>query len=303
MNSLQLVSKIRSKADDLSQNITDLLGAGHPFSGLDKELLKKQCLDLYEMVLKLKAEEEQTLPTSVQNTPVYHTPPPAPEIREIIAEPIIPETPKLEEPLIQADNFQEVIEWADKNEETLDELVHKVELKEELPPMPEKPVVHILEEDLPEPKPLVTEIPSHPGPEINIGKAIENKRIQYTVMPDITEPKPLGLNSNFKDKEPTYNDKIAQTNPPVAIPLADKTIEAPIDNIKAAINLNKKIAFVNELFKENVVEYAKAIDRLNNAGDLNDALRIHNELKHLYSWENSHELVQDLERLIKRRFA
>jgi hypothetical protein len=101
----------------------------------------------------------------------------------------------------------------------------------------------------------------------------------------------------------SYNEKIAQTNPPVSIPLAEKTIEAPIDNIKSAINLNKKIAFVNELFKENVVEYAKAIERLNQATDRNDAFRIHNELKHLHNWDNNNELVMDLERLIKRRFA
>ncbi|MDZ4669174.1 MAG: hypothetical protein SGJ00_15005, partial [bacterium] len=139
--------------------------------------------------------------------------------------------------------------------------------------------------------------------EININKATENKRIQYTVMPPIEEPKTVPLNATFEGKELSYNDKIAQVNPPIAIPLAEKTIEAPIDSIKSAINLNKKIAFVNILFHENVVEYAKAIERLNQALDRNDAFRIHNELKHQHNWENSNELVQDLERLIKRRFA
>jgi hypothetical protein len=142
-----------------------------------------------------------------------------------------------------------------------------------------------------------------PPIEININKAIENKRIQYTVMPTIEEPKPVPLNETFEGKELSYNDKIAQVQQPNIIPLAEKTIEAPIDSIKSAINLNKKIAFVNILFNENVVEYAKAIERLNQAHDRNDAFRIHNELKHQHNWENSNELVQDLERLIKRRFA
>jgi len=115
--------------------------------------------------------------------------------------------------------------------------------------------------------------------------------------------KTVPLNATFKEKELTYNEKIAQVNPPVIIPMAENTIEAPIDSIKSAINLNKKISFVNELFKENVVEYAKAIDRMNNATDKNDAYRIYNELKHHYNWDNNHELVHDLERLIKRRFA
>jgi hypothetical protein len=86
------------------------------------------------------------------------------------------------------------------------------------------------------------------------------------------------------------------------VPLADKTIEAPIDNIKGAINLNKKIALVKILFNENVVEYAKAIERLNNALDKTDAMRIYNELKHQHQWDNENELVLDLEQLITRRF-
>jgi len=51
------------------------------------------------------------------------------------------------------------------------------------------------------------------------------------------------------------------------------------------------------------VEYAKSIDRLNQAIDLNDALRMFSEMKHTYNWDNANELVQDLDRLIKRRYA
>jgi hypothetical protein len=304
MNSLQLVSKIRSKTEDLSRNIQELVIANQDFTGMDKELLKKQCIDLYELLLKLKTEpevlEEKIYPKPAIQ-PVVKVQPvieveqkPLPEIKPIIE----PEPTPIEEILpipVEANNFQDVINWAEVNDETLDTLGQKVEtaiIPENIP------------EDLPEPtiehKIVVETIASG---EINIGKAVENKRIQYTVMPDIAEPKPTPLNESIKDKEPTYNDRIAMNNPQVSIPLVEKTIEAPIDNIKSAINLNKKIAFVNELFKENVVEYAKAIDRLNNAADLNDAFRIQNELKHQYQWENTNELVQDLERLIKRRFA
>jgi hypothetical protein len=305
MNSLQLVSKIRSKTEDLSRNIQELVIANQDFTGMDKELLKKQCIDLYELLLKLRTEpevlEEKTYvkpaiqPAVVKVQPTVEVEQkPLPEIKPAVE----PEPSPMEEALpvsVEASNFQDVINWAEVNDETLDTLVQKVE------------TAHISEnvvDDLPEPiiehKPAIETIPNG---EINIGKAVENKRIQYTVMPDIAEPKPNPLNEAIKDKEPTYNERIAMTNPQVTIPLVEKTIEAPIDNIKSAINLNKKIAFVNELFKENVVEYAKAIDRLNNASDLNDAFRIQNELKHQYNWENTNELVQDLERLIKRRFA
>jgi hypothetical protein len=289
MNSLQLVNKIKSKSDDFSRNINDLLHANQTLNRIQKDLLSKQCLDVYELLLKLKTEEEKgeekLIAPFIKEEPI---------LKQEIIETIEAKIPKIEaevlaqpeivattnEPLVQAENFQEVITWADQQNESLDAIAEKVNIQE-----PQK---------LPEPK---LEIIS---PEININKATENKRIQYTVMPEI--PKPNPLHTHFTEKAPSFNDKMSQTNPPILVPLADKTIEAPIDNIKGAINLNKKIAFVKLLFNENVVEYAKAIERLNSATDRIDAMRIHNELKHQHQWDNQNELVQELEQLVKRRF-
>jgi ABC-type transporter Mla subunit MlaD len=80
-------------------------------------------------------------------------------------------------------------------------------------------------------------------------------------------------------------------------------LESRVESLKSAISLNKKIAFVNDLFKENTVEYAKAIEKLNTASDKNDALRYFSELKHTYSWDNNDELVKDLENLITKRYS
>ena len=319
MNSLQLVSKIKSKTDDFSKNIHTLISASEGLSSLDKDVLKKQCLDLYELLLKLKSEaellEEKPIskPISIfepistkQEPPIIESKPIVPEPKEtIIPEPeTLRETPVYEAPIIQAQNFQEVVNFASESEESLDDLLNKVELIEqktttEVPPIEKSTeVIEPIKTILSEPK--IEEETKHIN-EPKFGKATENKRIQYTVMPDISVPKPI--NSQFTEREPTYNEKLAQLNTNEHIPLANKTLEAPIDSIKSAINLNKKISFVNFLFNENVVEYAKAIERLNNAQDLNDAFRIQNEMKHLYAWDNENELVQDLERLIRRRFS
>ena len=286
MNSLQLINKIKSKSADFTQNINELLHANQVFNRIQKDLLNKQCLDIYELLLKLKIEEEtieeKTFPIIAKEEPKTN---PEAEISNQNPAPVILTTEitdnknsiademshNIAEPLVQAENFQEVIFWADQHQESLDTIVEKVSLQD----------VGTL-------------------PEIDFVKATENKRIQYTVMPEM--PKPNPFNNNFAEKEPSYNDKMSQTNPPVLVPLADKTIEAPIDNIKGAINLNKKIALVKILFNENVVEYAKAIERLNNALDKTDAMRIYNEFKHQYQWDNENELVLDLEHLIKRRF-
>ena len=55
MNSLQLISKLKSKSEDLQLAVQDLNGAVLP---IQKELLKKNCIELYELVLKLKTADE-----------------------------------------------------------------------------------------------------------------------------------------------------------------------------------------------------------------------------------------------------
>jgi hypothetical protein len=292
MNSLQLINKIKSKSDDLHQNINELLYANQSLNRIQKDLLHKQCLDVYELLMKLKSEEEsfeEKFNTPVAKEEVVSNPEPKeptqhilPIFKEEVKALVLPE-PETEIQLVQTDNFQEVLNWSDNQDESLDAIAEKVSAIEPIQ------VIEPVEEK------------SFIVPEVNINKATENKRIQYTVMPEA--PKPNPLNTNFTEKLPSYNDKMGQTNPPVMVPLADKTIEAPIDNIKGAINLNKKIAFVKMLFNENVVEYAKAIERLNNASDRADALHIHNELKNQHGWDSQHELVHELEQLIKRRFS
>jgi hypothetical protein len=90
MNSLQLVSKIRTKADDLSANIQQILSLGTSFNALEKELLKKQCTDLYELILKLKTEQEQTeqhsyvTTTTPSTPPIINPPSPAPPPEPIV---------------------------------------------------------------------------------------------------------------------------------------------------------------------------------------------------------------------------
>jgi hypothetical protein len=86
------------------------------------------------------------------------------------------------------------------------------------------------------------------------------------------------------------------------IGLADK-LQQKVENLKSAISLNQKIAFVNILFKENTVEYAKAIEKLNNANNVDEAMRYFTELKLHYDWENDNELVKTLQGLIEKRFA
>jgi hypothetical protein len=304
MNSLQLISKLKVKSEDLHSNIKQILSLGTSFSMLEKELLKKQCTDLFELILKLKTEEEENSHPSILAAPKQE------EAAEPTHEKSIQNEPIKAIPSISVTpDFQEILK-SSPPDLSLDEALTKIvevepdlsipKIEEQNIQEPEKAELFTAIEPIPTP-PQAQPVKTEPILELNINieKAIENKRIQKTVMPEITEKPTVPLNETFKEREATFNDKNLKES---LGPIAEKSLELPIDNIKNAINLNKKIAFVNELFNKNVFEYAKSIDRLNQASDLNEALRIFTELKHQNAWSNQNELVIDLERIVKRRF-
>ena len=147
----------------------------------------------------------------------------------------------------------------------------------------------------------IAEIPLQPVPEIiKEVVVVPDEKLETTLF---TEPLPLAEKKsnliNIPNAEPSLHQKISgqkQTD------INERINDSRVESLKSAIGLNKKIAYVNELFKENTVEYAKAIDKLNTSIDLNEALKYFNELKHHYSWSNENEHVIELEQLIQKRF-
>jgi hypothetical protein len=101
--------------------------------------------------------------------------------------------------------------------------------------------------------------------------------------------------------ELSLHEKIASVLPPKA-DLAEK-LSTQISSLKSAINVNLKIAMVNELFNESSVEYVKAIDKLNTSENIHEAMRYFSELKHTYTWDSENSLVKELEVLITKRYS
>lgn len=306
MNSLQLISKLKSKSDDLQLALQQVLSPGSNFNTIEKELLKKNCVELYELVLKLKtdselAEEKTEIKPIFSN--LFHEN--KFETKTILPEEKKIEIPDFEKPIIEIPE-QEIPQPIVTFEapQSFNEVIKKVDVEEEtLNSLQEKAISNPQEfDDIPEPE-FKFNFEANPVNsnhiELNIEKAVENKRIFKTVMPDPEIKAKPSLNEMVKAKDLSYNEKLAQKIE--STPLVERTAELPIENMKSEINLNKKIAFVNELFSENVVEYAKAVDKLNTASGLNEALMIFSELKHHYNWQSNNELVLDLERIIKRR--
>lgn len=365
MNSIQLISKINARIEDLAMLSHDVLQPNTELSNIEKEVLKRTCIDLFELVLKLKTSndlseehialkenisqeirkeelnfkeiiankiksEEVTINTLADTklyedeyfvesiVPVFNQPivdeveAPMQEIEEvpqmplftfthlpeveikeeptIIVEPntekpvevIAPvfEMPKVEmvkeEPAIIIERHTEPVVIEPKQPEIITEKVVETPIVVAAPPVQEiKPVIETPKPI--EPQPIIEQNTNKPNPLFSIGK---------TVMP-LTEP--------------SLNERIAQKMD--GFQFTEKMIEPKIDSLKTAISLNKKIAFVNELFKENVVEYAKSIDKINNANGLNEALLFWGEMKIAHNWNNENPLVKDLEKLIQRRFS
>ncbi|MBJ7427547.1 MAG: hypothetical protein JHD28_01090, partial [Bacteroidia bacterium] len=361
--------------EDLAMLSHEVLQPNNELSNIEKEVLKRTCSDLFELVLKLKTsndlsdehialkenisqeirkeelnfkeiiankiiseevtintlaetklvEEEQieTLVNPIINAPVEDIV--APINEQVEVQELIGEVPQVQlftfnqEPEVVGEKESLIINV----EPILEEPMAVIELPEESPVFdlptvePEKvkeesfemeattpnlpdvitetapdftedvilpiaaPVLEIktvIEEPKPvEPKPIMEESANKPNPFFSIGK---------TVMPS---------------SEPSLNERIAQKMD--GFQFSEKMVEPKIDSLKTAISLNKKIAFVNELFKENVVEYAKSIDKINNANGLNEALLFWGEMKIAHNWNNENPLVKDMEKLIQRRFS
>jgi outer membrane biosynthesis protein TonB len=76
-----------------------------------------------------------------------------------------------------------------------------------------------------------------------------------------------------------------------------------ISDIRAAIGINDKFQFANELFGGNMQEYEIAIQQLNTAGTLDSATEYFMSIQQLYNWNNEHETVKRLFDLVERRYS
>lgn len=323
MNAIQLITKINTRIEDLAMYSSEILKPHAELSEIDKEVLKRNCADLYELILRLKTtsdlnEEQIQLKENISN-----------ELKkeELNFKDIVMMGSQEE---LSINNIAEVAETTIQQAEVTPNIVvmetpepEVVEpLKEETP----APVEEIVEQPAIVTEPtIITEVPAAPietpAPIVNepVAETVESKaedkpetKIPVTaphfeINTPAQEPKekPAPFFSIGKTVMPatevSFNEKMAQNKE--GFQHAEKIIEPKIDSLKTAISLNKKIAFVNELFKENVVEYAKSIDKINSANDLTEANLIWTELKIAHNWSHDNTLVKDLEKLIQRRFS
>lgn len=106
------------------------------------------------------------------------------------------------------------------------------------------------------------------------------------------EPEPSTKSEEGKIKlhlEPGFTDQLGNT---------------PLTDLKAAVGLNERFLFANELFNGNMEAFNKALNELNHLESLADAERLINaQLTVQFSWDIENEAVERFLLLVKRRFA
>ena len=127
-----------------------------------------------------------------------------------------------------------------------------------------------------------------------------------------TNPEPVIDNQpkTQAEPEPAKEDKPLSLNQRIAAQLkekqaaADQPVDAPITDIKAAINLNDKMLFIKELFHGYPLAYSEAIEIVNRFKSFEEADRF---LKANYviknNWKDKKAVSDKFYALLKRRYA
>ncbi len=247
------------------QSFASMLSVNNAVSDIERELLKKMCVELYETIIHTNAATQtfaEVKNEKEENHPVITVQ----EETGLFANELLHQAP-----VTLLNDIPE--------ETTTTELPYEVQQPEE------EPLTSLITPAEPENTPAADiEVPAEPE-----------------VTRDSLPETPSNEISFNKGGDELLHEKIAKTVS--GQPDISQKFQSKIESLKSAISLNRKIAFVNELFKENTVEYAKAIDNLNTASDLNDALRILGELKYTYNWDEQDTLFKEFETLVIKRHS
>lgn len=102
------------------------------------------------------------------------------------------------------------------------------------------------------------------------------------------------------EDEPSLNDKLKEEKTEVATLLNG----SPIKDLKRAIGINDRYVYINELFRGDEVMYERSIKTINAFSIFAEAeYWIQRELKVKLGWEETNEIVENFNQLVKRRFS
>ena len=110
------------------------------------------------------------------------------------------------------------------------------------------------------------------------------------------------INETVASLQESVNDKLKNLSAHKEV--ASRIKEGPIKDLRKAIGINDQYLFINELFRGDQTMYERSIKTINGFNIYAEAeLWIKRELKLKLGWNESSEVVQLFDQLIKRRFS
>lgn len=98
----------------------------------------------------------------------------------------------------------------------------------------------------------------------------------------------------------SLNDRLRQQQTEVAQKLGDM----PVKDLRAAIGINDKYQFIQELFRGDTDLYERSVKTINECNSLQEAdYWIQREIKIIQGWQDDHHLVQHFYSLLRKRFS
>ncbi len=227
---------------------------------------------------------------SVIPQPVNH-PAPEPENSKTLAEQVMA---KASETII-AESFVQEIPWKESEPES-------PLMPEEKIPSHVQPELLISEVETPVEVKHAEDVPQEVTPQVALAKERAKEFSKPTnrhATASLFDDTPT-IADKFQGS-PTLHDKISHTKEDKS--LAGKLQKNPIADLKKAIGINQKFAFINELFDGDSNSYNTAIDKINSFTEHQQAVSfIETELVPVYGWTPDGESYAQLQELISRRF-
>ena len=169
-------------------------------------------------------------------------------------------------------------------------------------PAPEPEIIPEVVEVPAEPEPVKAEIAAPPvkQPEpVNPPQPKKSEDKKKATTGDLFGAAPT-LADKFKDEKVFLNDSMTGSKKDQSV--GARMQKNKISDLKAAIGINEKFLFINELFKGDMQRYSDSINLINSQSGREEAELILNQLIGQLSWKEESDAFQKFFELFNRRF-
>ena len=326
MDKKDLLRRIVYSIKDIESTGNRLGNTQEEMQDLELALLTQQVVKLYGQLKQYPSIYNNTATTSVvkevekiPEKPAYTAPTPTPVANtEAKAIPIETVAPIIEKPA------PAIVQNMPAKEEPTP-VVKQEALVAEKPvpePVPEKPQA---EPVVTRPEPVIIEAPKtvvfdtpavvwEPAPQpVAAEKDTEEIKEPEIVETVIKTKKPISsklerlksdeqsLNEKLYSPQVSLNERLAGGN--VKRNLADKLKLSPISDLRSALSINQKAAFISKLFNGEEKEFKRVLNFISESRNFSEAkYYLQSEIGKQYNWQEDNEVVQEFMELVYRKF-